>query len=237
MSEEKVRLISSRTIKIPKQINTEPELSTVVKKVESQLSPADAERLKHWGIHLGVPLDPDHRDRILRQYPTEPHVFFCKKVTLYAGLQQAGEISNVMIIHGHAINSGGGLKDWIFLGTRKSVYDTIKVYEEIAKKLNWPHLDMISGCRPKSAQNRADSIRVLASHPVDTPYIFPDSHIGKFPYIAWESPEQNKINPREGIQSLTFQADEWIGLDEWRKLREKAQVNRVIPTWAKMPAK
>lgn len=193
--------------------------------------PEIKERLGRWGINLGVPIKSGTEH--VMEIPENPHVFFCREVWLYEGDNPVDKLENVMVMHGHgvtAINEKGE-RQWVFRGTGKPVFSTVRAYEDLARQYNLPQVDIITACR-EASEDQGTGVRVLFTQRVDLPYIHANSTV-----INYTNPILQNFAPNIGMSSASFGARRWFGINDWRRKRELDQANREIPVWAKMPAK
>lgn len=200
----------------------------VVSSREIAMPPFD-EQLKQWGISLGVP-PADQGSSGIISIPNKPHVFLCKSVLLSTDGNSAYQLKDAMVMFGHGAVENNRLSRWVFSGTDKPVFQTVEAYENIARRLNWPQVDIILACREKRGE-LVSGVRVLFTNRLGIRYVYPDSVITYIPI------ETARLNPSVGVSELFMISDKWYGIDEWHKTRRDAQTNRRIPNWAKMPAK
>ena len=196
------------------------------------------ELLSKWGIRLG--------NFTQRSYPNEivnvsvyPHVFFANSLLLDSlRTEDKVGVDGAMVMAAHGM-LGGNNREWRFIGTNKSVTETVSAYDKVAKNIGWPLIDAVLACRgmdtdkierllesEKNSRARIalSSVSILAS---SVPQIFPGAS-GVNVAGRWE-----KGKGTLWIRALSL---EWQGLDRWQKYWEDHKEERAriqIPGWAK----
>ncbi len=221
----------------------------------SEIPQEQAEKLSSFGIHLGAPLLFAETGHI--KVPPSPHVFFCKYLYLILPpserdkeLQALGNVilpnveltnekgeketallfEDVMTMLGHGIVMGDQEKQWVFLGTRKPVSETVGVYEGVARQTDWPQVDVVVACREEANNNPSQQVRVTFSRR-QIPYIYPDdtAHVLNTPEVT------SMLKNGEGA-SLVVKAERWNGLKWWLIYWSYNSRDGSIPLWALMPS-
>lgn len=118
----------------------------------------DHEFIKRYGGKFGVPIRPQSNDPYdLIHVPFRPHIFYCPQVELYETNHEEVfktiDSAVVMMAHGEYRNN-----EWQFIGTGEKVADTYKFYNEFRDIYNYPPIDIIVVCNPKTGL--ASSIRL-----------------------------------------------------------------------------
>jgi hypothetical protein len=193
------------------------------------IRPELQEKLSNYGIHRGVPLIKPESDYV--GIPNEPHVFFVKELGLFTrnGLEKLATLQNVMVMHGHGMVLGPSEKEW-FWANGKRVSEALKTYEDIAKELGWPQIDVISACRQEQESINQGRVSILFTHRIDTPYIYPLTNASNHGY-QWYT----KLVAGEGVNKMDLGAN-WQGIRRWQAIREQRDKGRTIPQWAKRAA-
>lgn len=203
-----------------------------MKKEHSNISQVE-NILYEWRIKLGVPL-LDKKAALEDRYysidvPSEPHVFFCKKLRLKEEGKTIHELNEVLVILGHAHVWEERIRGWKF-ATGKSVSDTLTAYENIAIQFGLPQIDAILACRNNSEVFR-NSIVIPDFPGGKYPYVFP---VDKDVVIHNSSDLKEEVvswaKPGEGVGLLIADAGKWAGVEQWK---QKPNRNLNIPSWAK----
>lgn len=199
------------------------------------------EQLQEWGVQLGAPAltYSAYREADVLTVPNNPYVFYSKKLHLLDEQEEiVSEIDGAMVMLAHGIRTGQEEHDWCFLGTGKSISETVKAYEQAAKSLNAPPLDAIVACRceDKSVQKLSGEVRFVFSFRMKGfPYIYPVSTA----YILNNANYKANFFPGEGAE-MAVKTKKWSGIKRWEEFwdrhRDRRQ-NYTIPNWAKLRAK
>lgn len=186
------------------------------------------EALFEWKIKLGIPLSDKRAALEDKHYhitvPSQPHIFFSKKLRLQEEGKTKYELSDVLVILGHAYVWGGNIKDWKF-ATGKSVLDTLVAYEEIADQFGFPQIDAVLACR-----NNPEILKSNVAIPLFVsekyPYLFPEDK----DVVIKNASGASWAKPGEGVGLLIADSGKWSGIKQWKSKPER-KID--IPTWAK----
>lgn len=206
------------------------------------------------GLKLGYPALPPEKAQAYQSFgfeiidmPYSPHVFYTPALSLETWQKQRREtistlatLENVMVIigHGQAFRQNGE-EVWRFLGTQKSIEETVRKYQEFAKEHALPPIDVVLACRgeernppltppPSTIEVRKAPAPIRVSKGHTYPYIFPNDFVGASGVVV-----NGLVTSVRGI------TEGWQGLKEWQSYWERNQSRspESIPQWAKEPNK
>ncbi|MBI4067767.1 hypothetical protein HY407_05280 [Candidatus Gottesmanbacteria bacterium] len=210
------------------------------------------EKLDRFGIVLGIPAAYPREARQL-YVPEKPHVFLATQFYLLASEEETAQLKyhprasiqeielrksddtlehglllkDVIVMLGHGLVLGRKDKDWVFRGTRLPISDTVKAYEETAKLIGDPPLDIIICCRdnltlPPNTQAVATFSRK------DIPYIRPDDTAHVLNTLDQSTNFQDGI----GVE-MVAKAKRWDDIYWWLNYWSYFPRQQKFPSWAK----
>lgn len=204
------------------------------------------ELLDKWGIRLGkhaLFADPDRQYEDIVPMPTNPHVFFTNKLHLESlRTKETVVLDDTMVMLAHGILSWKN-REWQFIGTNKSVVQTVSAYDRVAKNMDWPLIDAVLVCRGVNTDQverrleeecNSKALFVWPSAPIivsSVPQIYPGAS-GVNVAGVWEK--------GQGAKWIIAAALEWQGLDRWQQysIDHKEERSRIqIPDWARNKTK
>lgn len=202
---------------------------------EGRALPGDIEsELWSFNIRLGVPLEnsDSRNDESYIDVPSSPHIFYTQKLQLRENQENLFTIEDAMVIMAHGY--GDGIDNWRFVGINRTVNDTVKAYEEAARRFLLPHLDAVLVCR-NFQELQSEKVRVL-SEQREIPYVWPESLVT---IIRSEYPA-GIFRPGEGVELVIANNRKWYGVERWLthwntlgRQTYRARRGDAIPEWAK----
>ncbi len=141
-------------------------------------------------------------------------------------------LRDVMVMLGHAVTTGRSDEAWKFIGTQRSVSDTVMSYQKVARDILWPPLDAVIACRPSSYDTRPSRNVIFTFHQTLIPVIRPDSSA----HVRNEGTYQSELKVGVGV-TLYVAADAWIQIPWWLNYRSNSPRLNTIPQWAREPTR
>lgn len=211
----------------------------------------EREVLDRWGIKLGkhaLSADTNKQYENMVPIPSNPHIFFTDNLTLVS-LRKEGtvELKEVMVMLTHG-DIFGKKHEWRISGTNKSVTQTVKAYNEVARDMSWPSVDVVLVCRGVSVSQVQKELERGSDFKMRTSK--PSGVFGtKIPFVASSAPQ---IYPgSSGVEIggvwekgkggifIAATAIEWQGTEARQRYwqdhgEERSQMD--IPDWAKNKA-
>ncbi len=191
--------------------------------------------LQEFGIHLGAPVPKFQGELLPFLYiPLEPHVFLASQLTLFQpintpeavkAVRMGDTLNNVMVMMAHGLTVTNSERSWVFLGTGKSVYKTVKAYESFARNYDSPFVDVVIACYTDRALRPASSTRETVPFEAVS-----------FPYLVSGSSTVLRVNNnspqfKPGVGALLEVESLWGGFFEWIRKRYPVRPKN-IPGWA-----
>lgn len=219
----------------------------------TELPHDQAEQLRSFDIHLGVPLQfPEDGPNTIK-VPSMPHVFYCTDLFLIQPIDSmvrtqnlpvvlipfedktvsAIHLTGVMVMLGHADTSGRRDEAWKFVGTHQAVSDTVIAYQNVASDVLWPPLDAVIACRPVHPSTSTHERGVtLTFNRTMIPIIRPDSSA----HVRSDGIYQSELKPGFG-STLFVAADTWDDVHWWFNYWSYFPRFNTIPQWAREPTR
>lgn len=204
--------------------------------------------LDRWGIKLGkhaLSADPNEQYEDMVPIPSSPHIFFTNNLTLVSMRKEGKvELKEVMVMLAHG-DIFGKKHEWRVIGTNKSVTQTVKAYNEVARDMSWSSVDVVLVCRGISLIQMQRKLKEEANIKTRTSKTGGVFNI-KMPFVS-SLPPQIYPGPSgvevggvwekgKGVLWVSASAIEWQGIEAWQKYWQDRRGERSrmhIPDWAK----
>jgi hypothetical protein len=209
--------------------------------------------LSRFGIHLGVPVyDFGDTDFYFMSLNAMPHVFYCTGLHISVNPMQYAHLETLvpdlpiddgdsLYVSGVTVMAAHGMvresdREWVFMGTDKSVRDTAAAYNVVAAGNHWQPVDAVMACNTGPQDH---SERNVISHPLKIHSMYPVIYSGDTIYMA-RGAEMPYLIPHKGVD-ITFRSDDWHGIAEWLAFWRSPQgrsfrQGRIVPEQLTLPA-
>lgn len=199
------------------------------------------QRLKDFGVHLGVPVEDSTLAQSGRavnlRVPFLPHVFRANTLMLATSgvVSEQDKIRDAIVMLGHGVSTSYDMKGWVFIGSGIKVNEAVEAYESIASGMGWPPLDVLLICR----NNMLLKPREKATLEFETrgiPYIRGNSRVVL--HQTYGDKVSNVYKFGLGVDLLIANAEGWNDQTKWSSYwthRLQLEDVRTIPAWADYP--